>query len=185
MHMLVCIGVGISLVVDRSLVGPHCPGTVRLFCEGVDLTSLRWRYNGNMPVISYFPDGTSTNQLDQTIYFIIEIKAVKQNPNDLNLANFSSCLTVNLSELQSNNITEISCGNPGLSQIEPVNVSIIEPSIPNSPTIARVTTEYQSGELDTLEIEWAKSVSACDMHPYKYPCIHAVYQLYQSILYYM
>ena len=25
-----------------SLVGPHCPGTVRLFCEGVGLAMLRW-----------------------------------------------------------------------------------------------------------------------------------------------
>ena len=35
----------VSLTVEGgvSLVGEHCPGTVRLFCEGVDLTRLEWR----------------------------------------------------------------------------------------------------------------------------------------------
>ena len=35
----------VSLTVEGgvSLVGEHCPGTVRLFCEGVDLTQLEWR----------------------------------------------------------------------------------------------------------------------------------------------
>ncbi len=42
----------VSLTVEGgvSLVGEHCPGTVRLFCEGVDLTLLQWRlyYNDSM-----------------------------------------------------------------------------------------------------------------------------------------
>ena len=35
----------VSLTVEggMSLVGEYCPGTVRLFCEGVDLTQLEWR----------------------------------------------------------------------------------------------------------------------------------------------
>ena len=39
----------VSLTVEGgvSLVGPHCPGTVRLFCEGVDLTTFTWMYNGD------------------------------------------------------------------------------------------------------------------------------------------
>ncbi len=36
----------VSLTVEGggNLVGEHCPGTVRLFCEGVDLTLLEWRF---------------------------------------------------------------------------------------------------------------------------------------------
>ncbi len=49
----------VSLTVEGgvSLVGEHCPGTVRLFREGVDITVLRWTYNGDKSEIPHLgPD---------------------------------------------------------------------------------------------------------------------------------
>ena len=161
MSCIYCIGASVSLTVEGgvSLVGPHCPGTVRLFCEGVDLTSLRWRYNGDMNIISYFSDGLNMST-PQLLITTVQLIAVEQNQNNRNLANFSSILTVNLSQLQSQNVTEISCGDPRKSKVEPVDVSIIEPGIPNTPTITTVTVGYQSRQLSSVEITWKKSVSA-------------------------
>ena len=161
MSCIYCTGANVSLTVEGgvSLVGPHCPGTVRLFCEGVELTSLRWRYNGAMNIISYFPDGL-TMSTPQLLITTVQLIAVEQNQNNPILANFSSILTVNLSQLQSQNVTEISCGDPRKSKVEPVDISIIEPGIPDSPTIIRVTAGYESRELSSVEITWKKSVSA-------------------------
>ncbi len=48
----------VSLTVEGgvSLVGEHCPGTVRLFCEGVDITLLEWRFyhDDNMYLLKRF-----------------------------------------------------------------------------------------------------------------------------------
>ena len=155
------IGSSVNLTVEGgvSLVGPHCPGTVRLYCEGVDLTTLQWKYNGNMNIISYFPDGTGTTQPTVSAFFSVQLLMVEQDPNDLNMGIFCSSLTVNISQLQSNNIGNISCGTPGILQAEPVNVSIIEPGIPSTPTITMVTATYQGGGLNRLEVKWAESVS--------------------------
>ena len=154
----------VSLTVEGgiSLVGPHCPGTVRLFCEGVELTSLRWRYNQNMAIISYLPDSTAPSETlpAQSAFLLVNLMKVTPKPNDPTLANFSSSLTINISQLQLHNgIIEISCGDPGISQVLPVNVSIIEPSVPSSPAISKVTAAYQSGELNSVIVTWMKSVS--------------------------
>ena len=148
-----CIGSSVSLTVEGgvSLVGPHCPGTVRLFCEGVDITLLRWRYNENTDIISYYPDGTGTTQPTESAFFSVKLLMVEQDPNDSNMGIFS--------QLQSNKIGEISCGAPGILQVEPVNVSIIEPGIPSTPTITMVTATYQEGGLNRIEVKWAESVS--------------------------
>ena len=161
-------GSSINLTIEGgvSLVGPHCPGTVRLFCEGVDLPALRWRYNGVMTIISYFPDGRSTAQPTESALFIVQLMTVKQSQDNPTFANFSSFLAVNYSQLQSNNISEISCGTPGiLPQVEPVNVSIIEPGIPSTPTITMVTATYQGGIPSSIEVKWTESVSI------KYPTL--------------
>ena len=155
-------GSSVNLTIEGgvSLVGPHCPGTVRLFCEGVNLPSLRWRYNGVMNIISYFPDGRSTAQPTESAFFIVQLMTVELNQSDPTFANFSSFLAVNFSQLQSNNVFEISCGTPGIPpQVKPVNVSIIEPGIPITPTITMVTATYQGRELKSVEVKWAESVS--------------------------
>ena len=162
------VGSSVNLIIEGgvSLVGPHCPGTVRLFCEGVNLPSLRWRYNGVMNVVSYFPDGRSTAQPTESAFFMVQLMTVERNQDDPTFANFFSFLAVNYSQLQSNNISEISCGTPGIPpQVKPVNVSIIEPGIPNTPTITMVTATYQGRELSSIKVKWAESVSI------KYPTL--------------
>ena len=84
---------------------------------------------------------------------------VEQDQDNPNIANFSSFLTANFSQLQSNNVTEILCDTPGMLHAVPVNVSIIKPGIPSTPAINMVTATYQSGELNSIEVKWAKSVS--------------------------
>ena len=155
-------GSSVNLTIEGgvSLVGSHCPETVRLFCEGVNLPSLRWRYNGVMNIISYFPDGGSTAQPTESAFFMVQLMTVELNQSDPTFANFFSFLAANFSQLQSNNISDISCGTPGIPpQVKPVNVSILEPGIPNTPTITMVTATYQGGGLNRIEVKWAESVS--------------------------
>ena len=115
-----------------------------------------------MDIISYFSDGSNTiNPAPNSVFFVTQLVAVNQKPSNPNFANFSSTLSVNLSKLQTENVVEISCTGPGVSQaaIELVNVSIIEPSIPSTPNITMVTAAYQSGELNSVEVSWMKLVS--------------------------
>ena len=109
-----------------------------------------------MSIISYFPDGTS---IDESAFFFVQLLMVEQDRDDPNIANFSSFLTVNVSQLQSNNVTDIICDAPGMSQVVQVNVSVIKLGIPSTPAINMVTAAYQSGELNSIEVKWAESVS--------------------------
>ena len=112
-----------------------------------------------MSIISYFPD--STTQPVESAFFTVQLVTVEQNPDNPTFGNFSSFLAVNFTQLQSNNVTEISCDTPGVpAQAVPVNVSIIQPGIPSSPSITLVTAAYQSGKLSRIEVKWDKSVSA-------------------------
>ena len=159
-----CIGASVSLTVEGgvSLVGPHCPGTATLFCEGVDLFFLRWSYNGNMIIMSYFPDSPSTTQPEESDFFMVQLTDIEQNPIDPSIGNYSSYLTVNFSELQSHSVEQISCGSSGVSQIvfEPVNVTVIAPSLPSNPTITIVTAVYQFRKLNHVKVTWTRSVSS-------------------------
>ena len=153
---------GVNLTVEGgvSLIGPHCPGTVRLLCEGVGITILRWEYNGNREILAYYPDGSSTTQPTELAFFFVQLIMVEQDLDNQNEGSFSSLLTANYSQLQSHNIAEISCSTSGIpAQVESVNVSIIEPGIPSPPTITMVTTTYQDGGLNRIEVKWAESVS--------------------------
>ena len=133
-----------------------------MLCKGVEITSLRWRYNGSLNIKSYFSDSTvyETIQPAQPAFSAVQLIGVTQNPNNPSLANFSSILTVTLSQLQASKISDISCGDPGVSTVLPVNVSIIEPGVPGNPAITMVTAAYQSGELRSIEVKWNKSVSS-------------------------
>ena len=87
---------GVSLTVEGgvSLVGEQCPGTVRLFCEGVHLTSLRWSYNTtNEEIHSFHPDSViSTQTVPNPAFISVDLRAVLQSVEP-NFGNFSSTLT--------------------------------------------------------------------------------------------
>ena len=101
----------VSLTVEGgfSLVGPHCPGTVRLFCEGVDLTSLnfRWLYNGNINIGDFYDTDDSVTTPSSTsnpAFVSVQLTAVSQSLLNPVFGNFSSTLIVDLSQLEQQNI---------------------------------------------------------------------------------
>ena len=135
----------VSLTVEGgvSLVGPHCPGTVRLFCEGVDLTSLGWTYNGIIDITedSFFSDDSNnifTNATSNPAFVSVLLTAVVQNSQRLVLANFSSILTVDLSQLQQHNVMSISCGDQVNKNSTSVSVHIIQETAPGDPQLTQV-----------------------------------------------
>ena len=137
----------VSLTVEGgvSLVGPHCPGTVRLFCEGVDLTTFTWMYNGDIDIVdSYHPDSPITipTNTSNPAFVSVQLTAVSQNSLII-YGNFSSILTVDLSQLEQQNIVSISCGDPVIRGTVPVNVHIIQATVPADPQIIEVSVYGQ------------------------------------------
>ncbi|XP_064406487.1 uncharacterized protein LOC135351421 isoform X2 [Halichondria panicea] len=145
-----------------SLVGEHCPGTIRLFCEGVDLTTLRWRYNGDNVIYSFSTTDLPINSVTTNPAFInVELKFVASTPNDERFGNFVSVLTADIAQLQSQNVGSINCGDPGTIDTEPVNIRILQPSIPITPRVSLVVATYHSGTLRKIDVSWIKLEEDC------------------------
>ena len=131
----------VSLTVEGgvSLVGELCPGTVRLFCEGVDFTNLRWSYNSTDQEIVFFEldDETRTINLSSSSPFIsVELSSVSQSAELATFGNFSSILSLNISQLEQQQITNITCGDPVTFDTVPVNVQLRQQSPPESLNIS-------------------------------------------------
>ena len=92
----------VSLTVEGgvSLVGPHCPGNVRLFCEGVELTVLMWRYNGTNGIEPTFASDATVSTLIRTSNPAFESVQLTAVSSFIPFANFSSILTVVLYQLE-------------------------------------------------------------------------------------
>ncbi len=142
-----------------SLVGEHCPGTVQLICKGVDLSLLRWRYNGIHDIYSF----TTTDLpiafplFNSALKFVsIELINVTQTSNDARFAEFTSILILDIAQLEF--VTNITCGDPGTIDTVPVNTTLLQQSTPISPTITSITATYYSGQLRTVNISWIKLV---------------------------
>ena len=170
----------VSLTVEGgvSLVGPHCPGTVRLFCEGVDLTTFTWMYNGDIDIAdSYHPDSSitiPTNTLNPA-FVSVQLTAVSQSSLII-FANFSSILTVDLSQLEQQNIISISCGDPGTRGTIPVGIHIVQDTLPSEPQIIEVSVHNQlvaplEVDEDQLKV-FMVSISWMKLQPvrYSYAC---------------
>ncbi len=155
-------GASVNLTVEGGvdLMDENCPGIVTLLCEGMDINQLRWRYNGDNNIVIYSSDSSpSQNQPSQTAFLSVALVSISQNTVDRTRANFTSILTANLSRLQSDNVTEIECGDANTFQIKTVNVQIIERSRPRNPSFSMLTAEYQSERLLSVRVQWRKSVS--------------------------
>ncbi len=123
------------------MVGEFCPGTIRLFCEGVDLTSLRWSYNSTDQEIVFLEldDKTRTIYLSSSSPFIsVELRSVSQSAELVTFGNFSSILTLNISQLEEQHITELRCGNPVTFEIVSVNVQLKQQLPPESKFIPQI-----------------------------------------------
>ncbi len=143
------------------MVGEQCPGTVKISCIGVDLLILRWRYNGNNDIVTFFSDNLAPLTLfsNNRAFVKAELLSTSQNPVDLNFANFSSELSVDVSSLQMESVTSITCGDPGNFKIIPVDVEIIQETEPESPNGTNVTALYEFGLLTNVIVSWEKLVS--------------------------
>ena len=150
-----------------SLVGEHCPGTVNFTCKGVDLPFLRWTFDaGNGPVFInpvIYPTDESPNVVSvlnlNSPFHEIQIVDILQGHSSV--ANFSTIITADFVQLAQQNITIITCGQlDNLTDSIAVNVSITKPSFiaPWTLNITNVIATYQSGSLNSVEIQWTKLV---------------------------
>ncbi len=108
---------------------------------------------------SFAPDNTITAPIHLSLespFQLVQLKHVSQSLADQRFGNFSSVLTVELSQLQEHNVTDITCGDPVLHHSLDVNVTIKEPRIPEEPQLITVnTTDDPNG----ITITWTPSVS--------------------------
>ncbi len=143
-----------------SLVGEQCPGTVKISCNGVNLSILRWRFNGNTDVITFFSANVAPSPFTNNPAFIsVELLSATPDPLDPDFANFSSELVVDVSKLQTESITSITCGDPDIFKMIPVDVEIIQQTEPESPNGTNVTALYEFGSLTDVIVFWEKLVS--------------------------
>ena len=153
---------GVSLTVEggASLIGEHCPGTVRLFCEGVDLTSLRWSYNVTKEEIhSFYPDSMiSTQTVSNPAFISVELSSVLQS-DQRNFGNFSSTLTLNISELEEQHINEIRCGDPVTHQTITIDVQVRQQALSEDPQQINIVKSFKSSASVMLTVSWEPPVS--------------------------
>ncbi len=154
----VLTGKSVSLTVEGgvSLVGEVCPGTVRLFCEGVELNFLQISYNRSMEIITFFPDSVPSirTNLNNPAFLSVNLASASQN---LQGTNYSVILTIDPSVLQAENIMNIVCGNVDLMETEQVDITIRPEQVPDIPQIIAVNVTYQSGVLTSLDVAWNKT----------------------------
>ena len=147
----------VSLTVEGgvSLVGPHCPGTVRLFCEGVDLRSLGWTFNGDRLIVDrVLPDHVTLTPMSPANSAFVSVHitnvSIVSIDNVTHLANFSSVLTVDPLELSKQDVQNITCGD--LATKDTLQVKVKDYFTPN------VTASYLSGVLNRIEVYWTNLV---------------------------
>lgn len=147
-----------------NLVGPHCPGLVRLFCEATGLSILRWRFNGDENIATFFSDSEITNLKVpyHPAFVLVELTNIVQSSEGTS-NNFSSILTVDLSQLEKQNVTNITCGDSINSETIHTNVTIITQFFPDRLNITghRVTATYDSNGIKKITAVWNKVVSLC------------------------
>ena len=149
----------VSLTVEEgvSLVGPHCPGTVRLTCEGVGLSNLGWTYNEYYLIYRIQVDyqvSSSPVYLTNPALVSVYITNISFNSQYLT-ANFSSVLVVDLLELSKQNIKNITCGDWSSKDTQQVDITMKRSKY----FTPYVTATYQSGLLSHINVHWNKLVS--------------------------
>ncbi len=129
--------------------------SVMLICEGVDLVSLRWSYIGSNSSKSvvlqvFLTDHSNTTVSSNPAFLSIQLVTVSDMGTP---ANFTSMLTVDLMELENQNITSITCGD--VATYEEKLVSDIILDLVNT----KITANYQLGVLTTIEVQLRNLVS--------------------------
>lgn len=130
---------------------------VRLFCEGTGLSFLHWSFNGKEKIVTFFSSGDAT-KTDNPAFVFVELTNVAQSSEGTS-NNFSSILTVDLSYLEEQNVTNITCGDSRESMTILTNVTIIKQSFPDRLNITRVKAIYNSTGIRKVTAVWKKVVS--------------------------
>ena len=127
------IGTSVSVITDDgkdTLSGSYCPTTVKLICNVTNAPYLRWTYNTSKNIIvTFLPDGVVRYVPIAAFpfYQLTQFNVCKNRT----LINASTILTVDLSDLNKQNIEIISCGFSSLDKTVPVNISILQPTFPS------------------------------------------------------
>ncbi|XP_064402513.1 uncharacterized protein LOC135348219 isoform X4 [Halichondria panicea] len=124
--------------------------SVMLICEGVDLISLRWSYIGSNSSKSvelqvFLADHSNNITVSSNPAFLsVQLVTVSDMETP---ANFTSMLTVDLQELENQDITSITCGD--VATYEEKLVSDIILDLVNT----KITANYHVGVLTSIEVQ--------------------------------
>ncbi|XP_064406250.1 uncharacterized protein LOC135351213 isoform X2 [Halichondria panicea] len=157
-----CQGTSVSVITDDgkdTLSGSYCPTTVKLICNVTNFPHLRWTYNTSKNIIVIFnSDSVVRYPIAAFPFYQLTQFNVYKNHMNRTLINASTILTVDLSDLNKQNIEIISCGFSALDKTVPVNISILQPSFPSvSPQVyTAVIVCYESGLVSSVDISWRK-----------------------------
>ncbi len=139
---------------------------VMLSCEVVGQSQLRWQYTTSTPsshidtIISFLSDSqpqntpmiiSNKNPAFLTVQLLNVTHSITSDDTISMLANFSSVLSVNLFELENQNVTKITCGGDVATFKEKLVADMV--IMPN------VTAIYQHGTLTSIQVQLRNLVS--------------------------
>ena len=145
---------------EGSLVEEYCSGTVRLFCEGVELNSLRWRYNGTNTLHTFLSDAQPSATpilLNNPTFHSVQLTSISSLFSGI--ANFSSVLSVDLEILHRNSIRSISCGDVINFESIPVDQIVLYEATLSNPKVSFFSAYYDYDILQNVLVSWKKLVS--------------------------
>ena len=123
-------------------------------------------YNGNIGIGDFYESDDSTTQTNMTsnpAFVSVQLTNVSPNPLNRAFGNFSSILTVDLTQLEQQNIKNITCGDPVIMDTVPVDITITQETVPGNllfiglSVLVLLTTmlETSNGELNSVVlISW-------------------------------
>ena len=159
MAMLLCVAAEVYLTVkneEKVACSENARLSVMLICEGVDLVSLRWSYIGSNSSksveLQVFLADHSNNITVSSNPAFLSVQLVTVSDMET-LANFTSMLTVDLQELENQDITSITCGD--VATYEEKLVSDIILDLVNT----KITANYHVGVLTSIEVQLRNLVS--------------------------
>ena len=111
---------------------------------------------------SYHPDSfiTAPTNTSNPAFVSVQLTAVSQSLLIV-FANYTSILTVDLSRLEQQKIMSISCGDPGTRGTVPVDVHIVQDTVPAEPQLHKLNLQLVTNlEFDitvfVVSISWMK-----------------------------
>ncbi len=161
MLIMTIVGMSVSVITDDgkdTLSGSYCPTTVKLICNITNLPHLRWTYNSSKTIVYFQPDSVVHFFPNAAFpYYQLTFNAYKHHSSQSRI-NASTILTVDLSDLNKQNIQSISCGSSAVNKTLPVNISILQPSFPSviPQVYTAVIARYKFGLVFSVDVSWRK-----------------------------